>query len=117
MTLLFCSASVPVKFLRNASMLMTRICRVLLVANCRSRIIYLNVVARLHGAGVGEQFVLGKEQLVARAQLGLLLPGEERRSGAYVDDGVLRRASRLTVEQVRDRRHGVELERLVGVKL
>jgi hypothetical protein len=41
MTLLLCSASVPVKFFRKASMLMTRICSVLLVANCRSRLTFL----------------------------------------------------------------------------
>ena len=71
----------------------------------------------LHGAGVGQQLVVGQQQAIADAQFGPVLAGEQPAEVANVDDGVLRRALRLAVEEVGDRRHGVELELLVGVEL
>ena len=72
---------------------------------------------QLDRAGVGQQLVFGEQQAVADAQLGAVLPGEQAAEVADVDDRELRRALRLAVEEVGDRRHGVELELLVGVEL
>ena len=77
----------------------------------------LDVVACLDGPGVGQQLVFGQEQAVADAQLGAVLPGEQAAPVAQLDDGILRRALRLAVEEVGDRGDGVELELLVGVEL
>ena len=82
-----------------------------------SRVGNLDVVAGLDEPGVVAQLVVGEQKTVAEPQFAPLLAGEQLRSPCQVDDGVLGRTLRLAVEQVGDRRHGVELEVLVGVEL
>ena len=53
----------------------------------RGRVGDLDVVAILDLRGVGRQLVFGQQQVVADAQLGPLLPGEQAPHGAQVDDG------------------------------
>jgi hypothetical protein len=77
----------------------------------------LDVVANLQVTRVRQQFFFRHQQLIAGAQLGLLLASEQARSGAHIDHRVLGRTPRLTIEQVGDGGHRVELELLIGVKL
>ena len=61
--------------------------------------------------------LLSHQQLIAGTQLGLLLAGIETRAGAQVNDGILRRTLRLTVEEFGDGGNSIELELLIGVEL
>lgn len=78
---------------------------------------HFDVVLGLKSSCVRQQFVLRHQQLIAGTQFGLLLAGIETRADAHLDDGILRRALRLTVEEVGDGGDSIELELLIGVEL
>jgi hypothetical protein len=82
-----------------------------------ARVRDLDVVTSLDDPQVRAQLVLVEQQAVADAELRALLPGEEPLHRPQIDDGVLRYALRLAVEEVGNGGHGVELEGLVGVEL
>ena len=77
----------------------------------------LDVVACLHGPGVGQQLFGCQQQVVAHAQLRPGLAGEQAAPVAHLDDGILGGSLRLAFKQVGHRGHGVKLELLVGVEL
>jgi hypothetical protein len=78
---------------------------------------YVNVVTRLHVAGVGGKLVLGQQQVVAHSQFATALPSKQTAPCAHIDDGILWCALRLSLEEIGHSRNGVKLERLVGVEL
>src|SRR5450759_5233813 len=55
--------------------------------------------------------------MIADAQFGAGLAGEQAAVITHVDDAVLRGALRLAVEQAGYGCHGIELELLVGIKM
>lgn len=66
---------------------------------------------------IGGQLFFRYEQTIADAEFRAALPGKHIAPIADVDDCVFRRALRLPIEQLGNRRYGVELECLVRVEL
>ena len=84
----------------------------------RRRVGHFDVVACLDGPGVRQELVLRPaSSWLPTPSSGAFLAGEQTPTTAQVDDGILRRALRLAVEEVGDGGHGVELELLIGVEL
>src|SRR6185503_8869676 len=77
----------------------------------------IDAVADLDGAQVPAQLHTNHQKTVSEATLGLLLAGEQTVGYGNGNHRELRRPNRLAFEQVDDRGNGVELKRLVGIKL
>src|SRR5712691_324721 len=78
---------------------------------------HFDVVSCLHCARVGVQLLFGKQQMVTHSQLSTSLTSKKSTEVFRMDNGILRRALRLTVKEVRYCGHSIELVWLVGVEL